>query len=322
MKSNGLGDALFYGGYDLSGDVGSVSVLRASFGELDVTGINKFAHERIAGIRDGQIDFKAWYNPSPGQEHPVLDDLDGSDVVAVYCAGTILGNPAAAIVAKEFDFQEARGATGSLEDSISIKSNGHGLNWGRQLTAGARHDAGATNGASIDNLTLPTAIGISSVSVANPTHIVTAAPHKLKTGDSVLIAGVTSTPTVNGRWTVTRIDATTFSIPVNVTVGAGAAGTVQQTSTDFGWNSYLNVFAFTGTDATVKLQDSADNVTFADLAGGAFAQVTTAPGAQRIAGAVTATVREYVRAVSVTSGGFASLTFAVSFGRYRTTVNT
>jgi hypothetical protein len=83
-------------------------------------------------------------------------------------------------------------------------------------------------------------------------------------------------------------------------------------STSFGFQAYLQVTAFTGTDVTVKLQDSADNVTFADLASGAFTQTTAAHTAQRIAVGGTATVRRYVRAVTVTSGGFTSVTFAVA----------
>lgn len=83
----------------------------------------------------------------------------------------------------------------------------------------------------------------------------------------------------------------------------------------FGLQAYLQVAAFTGTDATVKLQDSTDNVTFADITGAAFAQITaaSAPQAQRIAIANTATVRRYVRAAVVTTGGFTVLTFAVNW---------
>lgn len=82
-------------------------------------------------------------------------------------------------------------------------------------------------------------------------------------------------------------------------------------ATSFGFQAYLQVTAFTGTDVTVKLQDSADNVTFADVAGGAFTQTTAAHTAQRIASANTATIRRYVRATTVTTGGFTSATFNV-----------
>jgi hypothetical protein len=96
------------------------------------------------------------------------------------------------------------------------------------------------------------------------------------------------------------------------TNGASHDGLAQSA---FGLQAYLHVSAFTGTDVTVKLQDSADNSSFADIASAAFAQVTTAPQAQRIAISNAATVRRYVRAVTVTTGGFTSAAFAVTFTR-------
>lgn len=84
-------------------------------------------------------------------------------------------------------------------------------------------------------------------------------------------------------------------------------------ATAFGFQAYLQVFAFTGTDVTVKLQDSADNSSFADITSGAFSQITSStPTAQRIAVGGTATVRRYVRATTVTTGGFTTVTFAVT----------
>ncbi len=82
-------------------------------------------------------------------------------------------------------------------------------------------------------------------------------------------------------------------------------------ATSFGFQAYLQVTAFTGTDVTVALQDSADNSTFAALSGGAFTQITAAAKTQRIAVGGTATVRQYVRAVTSTVGGFSSVTFNV-----------
>lgn len=83
-------------------------------------------------------------------------------------------------------------------------------------------------------------------------------------------------------------------------------------ATNFGAQIYLHVFSVTGTSVSVKLQDSADNTTFADLSGAAFLAATAA-GAQRIALATNATVRRYVRAV--TTGTFTNAQFAVNFVR-------
>src|SRR3990167_7889406 len=75
-----------------------------------------------------------------------------------------------------------------------------------------------------------TAITISSSSVANPSVITTASAHGFATGDTVTIAGHTgSTPDINGAQVVTYISATTFSIPVNVSVG-GTGGTATATT--------------------------------------------------------------------------------------------
>lgn len=80
----------------------------------------------------------------------------------------------------------------------------------------------------------------------------------------------------------------------------------------FGGQAYLHAAAFTGTDATVTIQDSADNVTFANVTNLSFAQITGGvPLAQRIAVSNTSTIRRYVRAVTTTTGGFSSLKFAV-----------
>jgi hypothetical protein len=92
------------------------------------------------------------------------------------------------------------------------------------------------------------------------------------------------------------------------------------TSWDFGAASpshgaqgYLQASSFAGTDVTVKIQDSADNVSFADVTGGTFTQITgSTPLAQRVATSAGLQVRRYVRATTVTTGGFASLAFQVT----------
>lgn len=91
-------------------------------------------------------------------------------------------------------------------------------------------------------------------------------------------------------------------------------------STSFGWQAYLQVFSVTGTSVTVTIQDSADNLSFAGLTGGAFTAVTApGPGVQRLAGASNATVRRYLRVV--TTGTFSNAVFSVMFVRNLTAVS-
>lgn len=85
-------------------------------------------------------------------------------------------------------------------------------------------------------------------------------------------------------------------------------------ASSFGLQAYLQVFAFNGTDATVKLQESSDNGgadAWTDVVGGGFTQITAGPQTQRIETARDLAVERYLRAVTVTTGGFTSLTFAL-----------
>lgn len=84
-------------------------------------------------------------------------------------------------------------------------------------------------------------------------------------------------------------------------------------STSFGWSAWLQTFALASGTPTIKLQDSADNSTFADLSGGAFGTIAANTTERIVAASSTATVRRYVRVA--TTGTFSGLDFAVMFVR-------
>lgn len=240
-KTSGLGDQFYVDGNNISGDVGSVDNVSAPQVLLDMTGIDKFAMERVGGLRDGNMKFTTFFNAATGKVLSVLKTLPRTDRIATYFRGTAIGNPAASLPAKQLNYDGKRATGGAYTFSAEAQANGFGIDWGNQLTAGMRTDSAATNGTGYD---------------------------------------------------------------YGATIG----------STSFGWQAFLQFNVLTGTDVTVKIQDSADGVTFADLAGGAFAQVTTTtPQAQRLAVGGVATVRRYVRASTVTTGGFTVATFAVQF---------
>ncbi len=253
MKSNGLGDLLFVGGYNLSGDIASISSLGGGPASIDVTAINASAHERIGGQRDGIIDFASYFNDNgaanraagAGSTHVVLSALPTADVHLLYCRGATLGNAGIALIGKQADYKLSRPGDGSLGFNVQAQANGYGIEMGELLTAGLRTDTGATNGASID-------------------------------------------------------------------LGA--------VSTTFGLAAYLQCTNITGTDATVKLQDSADDAAWADVTGGGFTQITADNIAERIQTSLTLTVRRYLRVATVTTGGFTSLSFVVVVVRHKTAV--
>lgn len=79
-------------------------------------------------------------------------------------------------------------------------------------------------------------------------------------------------------------------------------------SAAFGAQAYLQVFAFTGTSVTVAVQDSADNVSFANVTGLSFTAATGIT-TQRLATANNATIRRYLRVA--TTGTFSNAVIAV-----------
>ena len=240
-KQSGLGDGLLVGGYDLSGDIGSLSRIGGGPNALVVTGINKSAFERIGGLRDGAIEYDSWFNDAAGASHPVHAALPTTNTLVSYLRSTTLGKPSAVCLAKQVNYDGNRGEDGSLSFSVQALANGYGVEWGVQMTAGVRTDTGAANGTAVD-----------------------------------------------------------------FTAG-----------TSFGLQAYLQVTEFTGTDATIKLQESSDNAgdAYADVTGGGFTQITAGPTFQRIATATNLTVERYLRVATVTTGGFSSLSFQVTVVR-------
>jgi hypothetical protein len=89
-------------------------------------------------------------------------------------------------------------------------------------------------------------------------------------------------------------------------------------STVFGMQAYLQISSVVGTSVTVAVQDSADNVTFANITGLAFTAVAPggAPSFQRLATANNATIRRYLRVA--TTGTFSSAVFQVTTQRNET----
>lgn len=150
-KQAGLGDNLFIAGYNVSGDVGQIREMGGGPAALINTAIDKSAVERIGGVRSGRLNFNAWFNDASNQEHDALSSLPTADVILTYLRGTTLGNPAAAMVAKQIGYDMTRGPDGALEFTIDALSNAYGIEMnGLSLTAGVRTDTGATNGSSVD----------------------------------------------------------------------------------------------------------------------------------------------------------------------------
>ena len=223
-KQSGLGDRAFVQGYDLSGDVASLSRIAGGPGLGDLTGIDSSAHERIGLLRAGEIAFTSWFNDASLQEHAALSPLPLTNVIVSYLRGTTLGNPAACMTAKQINYDPTRNQDGSLQIAVQALSAHSvvGLEWCEQLTAGKVTHASATNVASRDY------------------------------------------------------------------------GSV---STLFGASAYWQVFSLGSGTVDGEIQDSANDVDFVAVTGLGFAALT-ARGAERVATATGATIRQYVRFAS------------------------
>lgn len=245
-KQTGLGDQLFVDGYDISGDTQSIGGLSTPIATIDLTGINKSAHERGFGIASASAEFTAFFNDADDAAHEVLSSLPRSNGHLMYLKGSTAGNAGIAMIGKRMDYAGSRGDDGSFTFNVAMQSDGTVAEWCTQLTDGKITVTGAGNQDGVD-------------------------------------------------------------------LGGGG-------SKSFGWQAYLQVFDFTGTSATIKLQtssDDADTDAYADLTGGAFTTVTGRTTERLASSSDTATVEQWVR-VNV-AGTFSSLTFAVVFNRNNAT---
>lgn len=150
-KSSGLGDKFYVGGNDISGDFVSFDNISTSMKPIEgVTGIDKFAMERLSGLRDGEISGQCAFNKAAGASFQLLKNVPTTDTLMTYAKGSVIGNAAACLVAKEVNFSGERATDGGFFFKVAGMGNAYGLEWTQQLTAGIRSDTTATNGASFD----------------------------------------------------------------------------------------------------------------------------------------------------------------------------
>ncbi len=138
-KQSGLGQRLYVGGWDISGDVGAIDTCACPRGVLDVTALDKSAQEAILARSDGELSFSAFYNPAGAPaftaEHGALSPLPTADVLMLWLMSTIAGDPAAALSARQIDYAGTRGNDGSLGFKVQGKADAAPIEWGQVLTA-------------------------------------------------------------------------------------------------------------------------------------------------------------------------------------------
>lgn len=149
-KMTGLGLNVYAAGVNISGDVGSIQKISGGPKPGMLTGVDKLAIERMGLYRDGAISVSTWFNKAAAGTFQTLKTLPTVDVIACVGIGTTLGDEGVGIVAKQANYDLQRDKDGNLTLPADFLSNGYGIEWGSQLTAGIRSDTTATNGASFD----------------------------------------------------------------------------------------------------------------------------------------------------------------------------
>lgn len=290
-KRSGLGQKFYIvqigsgPAFDISGDVGAIDDAESMLATFDVTGIDKSAHERLAGLGDGKLQYTGFWNNAAGGQHAVVSALRGLAVRGFWLGAATEGDGLAyAISGILSNYPATRAANGMLTTKPIIDSYaGDFPDWG-QLLASGTDASGTVNHTGVDFGFFGTQQTITNISVANPT-VVTVTAHGYANGDSVNITGSNSTPSINGDWVVSNVTANTFTVPVNVTV-LGSAGTVQKTSTRLGGVVTACLLSIgSGTNYTLQVQTSADNGVndaYANVAGLVTSSLTAAAAESRV----------------------------------------
>ena len=150
-KQGGLGQFLYIGGYDLSGDIGAIQNAGSPRGTLDKTGLNSSAVERVMTHGGAHMEWRSHFNPSASREHPVLSALPTSDQQVTWGMGTTIGADVFCINGKQINYDGTREQQGDFTLSVAIEGSSVAVEWGELLTSGGKAThASATSESSLD----------------------------------------------------------------------------------------------------------------------------------------------------------------------------
>ncbi len=285
------------------------SGLGDTWGEVTPTGMKKAELSQ-----DG-----AFYNEGTNSAHEALKaSQTTSRVVCLGMEGNTIGKRFIGyrgVYAHKYDVLAKVGGLTKANVSYTVSGNrDEGIIL--QLLDAKTSDWNTEGADSFDYTTDPAqrVIPISTASKAATCVVTTSVPHGLTSGDIVLISGNTlSGPAINSQLTVTVTGTTTFTVPVNTAAssGAGTGGSFVKANSTGGGIAFQQVTALSGFTGFVgKVRDSADDVTYADLA--TFANVTSAPAAESVV--VAGTVDRYL-AYDGNVTGSGSITVFAGFAR-------
>lgn len=271
---------VLWAGYDLMGLItGLGEKNEATLEQSDGLGAATDEHSAV-GMSKWDLSFDGFYDDTLIQ---AIEALVGDNPMLYSLIGNTIGQRCVGVNAARSTINRGPSRDALTKAQVVFKSD-EGPDVG-QISAPhtARTAIGPAQTTTDDWGTQAAAVNIQSTSVDNPCQITTAAVHLLVTGDTVVIAGADDA-NLNGIHTVTVINTTVFSVPIDGSVGGpgGANGTVTRTNSRAGAVGHMQCNALTlggATNVLIEIKDSDDDITFANLI--AFAAVTVAPDSER-----------------------------------------
>jgi hypothetical protein len=304
-KVSGLGDNFYIGGYDLSGDVASLDKISGGPALLDVTPINKSANVRIAGLRDGAMQFTTYFENSGAVSNPAVP-ASGTPYLSTYnwpvlvtiSAGTVTNVTINGSTQGTGDGTYLLPALGAITLTYSVAPT---WNW---VAVGTEHNALSilpradvhcmyARGTAINN---PAAccLGIQlSYDITRDNKGALSAQVEVNSDGFGMEWGTLLTPGV-------RVDTT----------ATNGSSRNDAASSAYGAQAYCQLLNIIGTSVDIVIQHSTDNATWSTLID--FGSLS-AIGAARGSVSNTATVNQYLRVI--TSGTFTYAAFAVMINR-------
>ena len=157
-KVNGLGQALYVQGYDLSSDASALSGIGYTQELLDTTSIDLSAMERITGRLDATLSVNGWFDNADDKAHEaytVSNKLPTGDRVVTYQMGIAIGQPTYIMNAKTATYDISNSSGSALATTATFSSNAsvtgfEGSAYAVMLDAGATTYTSTTNGTSVD----------------------------------------------------------------------------------------------------------------------------------------------------------------------------
>lgn len=132
-KESGLGMSITIddnaaSGQDLSNDIQSCEVA-VPRGVLDVTGVDKYAYERLLGLADGSATFNTIFNDAANKSHAVFKTIPASTAVSRTCVLVHSGQTLTMELLLT-DYPLSRGDDGKLTSAVpGVLANGVAPAW-------------------------------------------------------------------------------------------------------------------------------------------------------------------------------------------------